>query len=501
MTEVEINLGLDESVLPEIRDLNKELLVLRLSFGKLKAAIADAAAPVMAILVPALTKAVNWATRLVSGIGAVIAALLGIQVQSEEVTTTVRTTGKAIRRTLADFDQLQRLEGSSGGGSTTQTTTQPGKDYALPEELQQMVDTIKRFLQPLLELDFGPLRQSLATLGQAFSTFGSVVGGALEQLWFEVLAPLVAWVVETFAPAFMNTAAQGLEAVSAALAPLVEGFGILWQAMQPVVSFIGEIVIEVLNQLGLHFSQLSQVFTEKGQSIVGIFSSIGQVVSTLWNAIAPVLSALREQWGETFAQISSITSTVLGYVISALAGVTSFLSGVFTGDWGTAWEGIKELLRSSVNGIIGLLNVMLSSLTGAVNGIIRTLNKISFTVPDWVPGMGGKHFGFSLRTVTTPQIPYLAKGAVLPANKPFMAVVGDQRHGTNVEAPLSTIQEAVSVVLADQLGALQDGFSATVRELQQLRSLVSGIQVGDSVIGMAAQRYNEKMAVMRGGMV
>ena len=63
------------------------------------------------------------------------------------------------------------------------------------------------------------------------------------------------------------------------------------------------------------------------------------------------------------------------------------------------------------------------------------------------PEFGGKTFGFSLKTVTAPAIPYLAKGAVLPANKPFMAVVGDQRHGTNVEAPLTTIQEAVAVVL------------------------------------------------------
>ena len=114
---MEIYLGLEESVLPEVRDLDKELLVLRLSFGKLKAAIADAAAPLMAIFVPALTEAVNWATQLVNSIGAVISALLGIQLQSEEVTTTVRTTGKAIRRTLADFDQLQRLDGGSGGGS------------------------------------------------------------------------------------------------------------------------------------------------------------------------------------------------------------------------------------------------------------------------------------------------------------------------------------------------------------------------------------------------
>ena len=87
---------------------------------------------------------------------------------------------------------------------------------------------------------------------------------------------------------------------------------------------------------------------------------------------------------------------------------------------------------------------------------------------------------------------------MLPANKPFLAMVGDQKHGTNIEAPLATIQEAVALVLDDQISALQAGFSATVRELQQLRAQVGGIQVGDAVIGRAANRYNEKMTLLQG---
>ena len=92
----------------------------------------------------------------------------------------------------------------------------------------------------------------------------------------------------------------------------------------------------------------------------------------------------------------------------------------------------------------------------------------------------------------------MAKGAVLPANKPFLAMVGDQKHGTNVEAPLATIQEAVAVVLDDQLSALMSGFNATVQELQMLRQTVGNIRVGDDVIYRAAERYRDKRAVMHG---
>ena len=144
------------------------------------------------------------------------------------------------------------------------------------------------------------------------------------------------------------------------------------------------------------------------------------------------------------------------------------------------------------------LLLWITGITGALNGVFKVLNKVSVKVPDWVPELGGRTFGFQLKTLTAPQIPYLAKGAVLPANQPFLAVVGDQKHGTNVEAPLATIQEAVAVVLDEQLSALMAGFNATVQEIRKLREDVGNIRVGDEVIYRAAERYREKRAVMYG---
>ena len=89
---------------------------------------------------------------------------------------------------------------------------------------------------------------------------------------------------------------------------------------------------------------------------------------------------------------------------------------------------------------------------------------------------------------------------MLPANKPFLAVVGDQRHGTNVEAPLSTIQEAVALVMAGQTDALMQGLSALLQEQQMTRQTIAAIRVGDTVIGQAAQRYAQRLSRMRGGL-
>ena len=141
---------------------------------------------------------------------------------------------------------------------------------------------------------------------------------------------------------------------------------------------------------------------------------------------------------------------------------------------------------------------MLSSLVGGINGAVRALNSFRVNLPSWLPGIGGKSFGFNLSTLTVPQIPYLAQGAVLPANKPFLAMVGDQRHGTNIEAPLSTIQEAVALTMEEFSASNRAGQEATVAVLQEILSAVLGIELGDTVLGAAANRYNARLAAIRG---
>ena len=108
---------------------------------------------------------------------------------------------------------------------------------------------------------------------------------------------------------------------------------------------------------------------------------------------------------------------------------------------------------------------------------------VPLPVPSWVPGIGGKKFGINMSTVSAPQIPYLAQGAVLPANKPFLAVVGDQRSGTNIEAPLETIRQAVELTLADRLEGMMAGFNAvTARQEQILDAIYESARTGHEVV-------------------
>ena len=497
------------------KDLADELLVLQLSFGKMKTAIAEAVAPIASVFVPMLNFATQSVIRFSGTVNqflrGIIAGVTGRQeltaaseeaAKSEEkLTSAAKSAGRAVKRSLASFDQINRLNGGSGsGGSSGSVETWGGyTPEPISEQVQAAVDKVLALLRPLMAIDLQPLRAAMQTLGAAFSDLAAVAGEALSFLWYELLTPFAAWMLETLAPAFTEGWAAAIELVTAVITPLVEGIKVLWEALKPVVAYIGEAVVGALQLWKQSFEILTGVFREKHPVIVGIFQNIGQVITQMWAVVSPVLSALGSHFRSVFSGVSQTVGTAIGYILDMLNGLTGFLSGAFSGNWEKAWQGAVLFLKSAVNGVITLLNSMISRLVSALNSVASVANRLSFTVPSWVPSLGGKRFGVNLPYVSAPQIPYLAKGAVLPAGKPFLAMVGDQRHGTNIEAPLSTIQEAVALVMEDQTGAILRGFEASIGVQQEILQAVLGIHIGDDVIGLAMQRYQKKQAAIRGG--
>ena len=160
------------------------------------------------------------------------------------------------------------------------------------------------------------------------------------------------------------------------------------------------------------------------------------------------------------------------------------------------WNRIGETIKTAVNGIIGFINRMISAVVTGINAVINALNGLSFDLPDI---FGGGHVGFNISTLTAPQIPYLAQGAVIPANREFLAVLGDQSHGTNVEAPLDTIKQAVAEVMEDLQAGQMAGFEAVVAVLREILSAVYGIELTDDDIGHAVQRWQRKQLIATGG--
>lgn len=148
-----------------------------------------------------------------------------------------------------------------------------------------------------------------------------------------------------------------------------------------------------------------------------------------------------------FTFIKDFIGNAMAAIKKIFTGIVKFLSGAFTSDWDKAWDGIKDIFDGISTAIKGTWASAINAIIRALNWLIDKANKISFTVPGWVPGLGGKHIGVNIPKINELQIPKLAQGTVIPPNREFMAVLGDQKHGTNIEAPLDTIKQAVAEVL------------------------------------------------------
>lgn len=117
------------------------------------------------------------------------------------------------------------------------------------------------------------------------------------------------------------------------------------------------------------------------------------------------------------------------------SGITKFLTGIFTADFDLALDGLKDMIKGTINSITSLLTGAVNMFIKAMNWLITQLNKVQFSAPDWVPGIGGKSVGINIPQLSEMQVPRLATGAVIPPNREFAAILGDQKSGTNIETP------------------------------------------------------------------
>lgn len=398
--------------------------------------------------------------------------------------------------TMAEDGSIKFIESMTSVGNTYDDVI--GKADALNEatttpmqELQAAVNEAKIALAPLgeklLELAttiLPPIVEGIVTLVEGFLNLPGPVQTAIG-----VFAGIIA-LLTTLAPIIMTIVTVVTAFGSGVLLPLI---GIIAAVVAVITT-----VITVITNWGTITEWLSGVWTEFKEFIAGLWNSIKETAVNVFNGIKEFLSGVwkgitttaQEIWNgikEFFSSIwegikaiftttveaiksviskawntiKTVTSTVWNGIKSVVSGIwnglksgasTAFnaIKNTITNVWNkiksvtsSIWNGIKNTIRSAINGIIGGINGMIRGVVSGMNAVIRTLNRLNFKIPSWVPGFGGKRFGFSISTISAPQIPYLASGAVIPPNREFMAVLGDQKHGNNIEAPESLIRRIV----------------------------------------------------------
>lgn len=172
------------------------------------------------------------------------------------------------------------------------------------------------------------------------------------------------------------------------------------------------------------------------------WSAIVNSIKDAWSAFITWLQGKNPALAAIFETIGKLFSDQYNAWKKILSGLITFLTGVFTGDWKKAWNGVLDILKGVWNLIVGTVEGEINFIIDGINLLISALNKIHFEVPDWVPLVGGKSFGINITPVSRVSLPRLASGAVIPPNREFMAVLGDQKSGTNIETPLATMVQA-----------------------------------------------------------
>lgn len=247
---------------------------------------------------------------------------------------------------------------------------------------------------------------------------------------------------------------------------LIAGF---LAALVALVSFTGhgEELIQGLKNIIDGFGKFFKgVFTGDMKLAVEGIKQIWEGMKQSWNAI---VNSIKDAWNmfitwlqskspllaSIFQTYGKFVSDVCKNIKDILKGVIDFIVGVFTGDWTKAWQGVTEIFKGIWNNIVAIIEAAINFIIDGVNLLISALNTIHFEIPDWVPIIGGKSFGISIPLVSQVALPRLAEGAVIPPNREFMAVLGDQKSGTNIETPLETMVQAFKQAMNESGGRSQ----------------------------------------------
>ncbi|MFR5908837.1 MAG: hypothetical protein ACLUFT_11030, partial [Gemmiger formicilis] len=233
----------------------------------------------------------------------------------------------------------------------------------------------------------------------------------------------------------------------------IVGAIVLWPAV--LLAVLAVLAAAIFAYLVTHWEEIKQKFSETCEMLTEKMRSAGENLKAIWNAFWLTIKLIGMQiWENITTAWSNFWQGLHRLLNSAGAALQSAWSSAWTALGNTVkkiWDGIVGTIKTAVNSVISLVNGMISVVVGGVNAVIGVLNGFSFDAGVCAGCAGHGEIG-QHRPNTAPQIPYLAQGAVIPANHEFLAVLGDQTNGTNVEVPLETIQEALAEVLAAQGG-------------------------------------------------
>lgn len=402
----------------------KLLEQLRTQFDLLRGAIFSIFATLLQAALPAIVTIVSWLTRMLDLFNQVLGALLGQKTVLKGIVNATQDQTKAEKAgALAAFDKLDVLKQQKD--ATADTSGVSFVQEQISDKAQSIADKIRGIFQSIKDIwqgfvkdwnDFwanSTLGKVLRELWQNFVTTWTQIWGVVQDTWNKIK---LGW----------DEVVTGIKQILKGL--LLGDWTLVFQGLVQVAKGVFDIIKAI---------------------IFGTFSGFSIYVAGVVNQVKIVVAALAPWFQEQWDKIKLAFGTFWFLMLTAANNNLNILKISMT-----------SVFKSIVNTIIGFLNGMIQATVNGINSVVKAINTIQFTVPAWIPVIGGQSAGFNLATISAPKIPQLAQGAVIPPNAQFLAVLGDQKSGRNIEAPEGLIRQ----IIRDELG----GQTQTVNVVAQV---------------------------------
>lgn len=468
------------------------------SLAQIRGNLLTAFAPIYSFVLPAIRALLSWLSKLTAVISAAFGTIFGQTAsqaqanakglyQQASATSAAGDAAEKAKRQLSGLDEMNRWEssessggGSSGGSSAPdfsgvgQVQLPSGLQDALAqigESLKTIFDALKRIwespivqyiVKNVLEIAIQALVTVLKGVGLVLDGVADILNGNLQDgvnkiadgIWelFKAIIIAFATAVEKVVELGKQVILKVIEIGKQIVLGLIKGIVSMMQFIGGLLkeNLVDPVINAVKNLLGIHSP--STVFAEIGMQLI---NGLLQGISDTWGVITDFF---RETVGSVGSFFDGLWEKVASGAVAAWDGIKSAFKSIpewfqskFRDAWqkvkdvfstgGRIWSGIKEgienTFRTVVNAIIRGMNTIIAVPFNKINSMLNTIRNASFLGISPFKNMWG------VNPLPVPQIPMLARGAVIPANRQFLAVLGDQRNGNNLEAPESLLRQIV----------------------------------------------------------
>ena len=345
----------------------------------------------------------------------------------------------------------------------------------LPHLLNSIADSLDR-------MDFSTVNQGLSELWTELEPFTENIGEGI--LWFidKFLLPISEWTVNTALPEFLKTVTKSVKSLNSALEILKPLANEIYKEIAvPLGNYLNTAFKTAMDTLNNSLDDLNKFLVDNKAEIEKFSNTIINILGGAVNIAIFFLNNLVTRWKNMFNSIKDFMFDWINNTMKLFNGLVDFIYGIFTWDFERAFKGLANAIIAVINNLANKLDLgislIINFMSEKINSLIDIINSIgSFT---------GIHIPRAqTRRSYIGRIPYLASGAVIPPNSPFLAMLGDQKSGVNIETPLETMKQAFKEALAES-GSNNGGSYTFVAQLDGRTLFEETVRQNDMYVNQA----------------